>query len=448
MEAIVIIFISALISLFLGILKKPTLVMVVSIAGLAIGAIVQNYEWYFLNEKYQLLDFNDSNIQFLNLAVTLTGIIILSGYKHFMDEPATIGDFSALMLFSLSGGLCLIGFKDLFMFFLGLEILSIPLYVLAGSKKKSASSSEAALKYFYLGSFATALLLFGIALVYGTVGTFNIEKIGFISMLFTDQLPSMFFVGVLFMLAAMLFKVGAFPFHFWVADVYQGSPSVFMTYMSSVVKLIGIYAFYRLFGMMFPGVETFWTTLIVIAIFVSMFIGNLSALNQDTFKRLMAFSSITNGAYALMTVLTYKSGSDALLVYMVGYGFSVVALMTINMLVNDNDDKLSSLSGIGYKNPLIGVVGIVALLSVAGIPPMTGFFGKAMVFYQAFEENMWLVSFALLNSAIGVYIYLKITMTLMKKDDNAAVISLNWSQQLVLSISLLALLFGWTILYF
>jgi NADH-quinone oxidoreductase subunit N len=448
MEAIVIIFISALISLFLGILKKPTLVMVVSIAGLAIGAIVQNYEWYFLNEKYQLLDFNDSNIQFLNLAVTLTGIIILSGYKHFMDEPATIGDFSALMLFSLSGGLCLIGFKDLFMFFLGLEILSIPLYVLAGSKKKSASSSEAALKYFYLGSFATALLLFGIALVYGTVGTFNIEKIGFISMLFTDQLPSMFFVGVLFMLAAMLFKVGAFPFHFWVADVYQGSPSVFMTYMSSVVKLIGIYAFYRLFGMMFPGVETFWTTLIVIAIFVSMFIGNLSALNQDTFKRLMAFSSITNGAYALMTVLTYKSGSDALLVYMVGYGFSVVALMTISMLVNDNDDKLSSLSGIGYKNPLIGVVGIVALLSVAGIPPMTGFFGKAMVFYQAFEENMWLVSFALLNSAIGVYIYLKITMTLMKKDDNAAVISLNWSQQLVLSISLLALLFGWTILYF
>ncbi|MEY3085370.1 MAG: hypothetical protein RL037_1550 [Bacteroidota bacterium] len=422
--------------------------MVVSIAGLAIGAIVQNYEWYFLNEKYQLLDFNDSNIQFLNLAVTLTGIIILSGYKHFMDEPATIGDFSALMLFSLSGGLCLIGFKDLFMFFLGLEILSIPLYVLAGSKKKSASSSEAALKYFYLGSFATALLLFGIALVYGTVGTFNIEKIGFISMLFTDQLPSMFFVGVLFMLAAMLFKVGAFPFHFWVADVYQGSPSVFMTYMSSVVKLIGIYAFYRLFGMMFPGVETFWTTLIVIAIFVSMFIGNLSALNQDTFKRLMAFSSITNGAYALMTVLTYKSGSDALLVYMVGYGFSVVALMTINMLVNDNDDKLSSLAGIGYKNPLIGVVGIVALLSVAGIPPMTGFFGKAMVFYQAFEENMWLVSFALLNSAIGVYIYLKITMTLMKKDDNAAVISLNWSQQLVLSISLLALLFGWTILYF
>ena len=448
MEAIVIIFISALISLFLGILKKPTLVMVVSIAGLAIGAIVQNYEWYFLNEKYQLLDFNDSNIQFLNLAVTLTGIIILSGYKHFMDEPATIGDFSALMLFSLSGGLCLIGFKDLFMFFLGLEILSIPLYVLAGSKKKSASSSEAALKYFYLGSFATALLLFGIALVYGTVGTFNIEKIGFISMLFTDQLPSMFFVGVLFMLAAMLFKVGAFPFHFWVADVYQGSPSVFMTYMSSVVKLIGIFAFYRLFGMMFPGVETFWTTLIVIAIFVSMFIGNLSALNQDTFKRLMAFSSITNGAYALMTVLTYKSGSDALLVYMVGYGFSVVALMTINMLVNDNDDKLSSLAGIGYKNPLIGVVGIVALLSVAGIPPMTGFFGKAMVFYQAFEENMWLVSFALLNSAIGVYIYLKITMTLMKKDDNAAVISLNWSQQLVLSISLLALLFGWTILYF
>ena len=447
MEAIVIIFISALISLFLGIMKKPVLVMIVSITGLALGAVIQNYEWYFLNEKYHVLTFNEDNIHFLNLAIALTALIILSGYKHFMEESATIGDFSALMLFSLSGGLCLLGFKDIFMFFLGLEILSIPLYVLAGSKKKSASSSEASLKYFYLGSFATALLLFGIALVYGTVGTFNVEKIGFISILFTEQLPSMFFVGVLFILAAMLFKVGAFPFHFWVADVYQGAPNVFMTYMSSVVKLIGIYAFYRLFGMMFPGIEPFWSTLLVIVIFVSMFIGNLSALNQGTFKRLMAFSSVTHGAYALMTVLTFKNGADALLVYMIGYGFSVVALMTINALANDEEDKLSTLSGVGYKNPLIGIVGIVALFSVAGIPPMTGFFGKTMVFYQAFDEHMWLVLFALANSAIGVYIYLKITMNLLKKDENAVVISISWNQQLVLVASLVALLLGWTILY-
>lgn len=448
MEAIVIIFISALISLFLGIMKKPTMVIFISISGLILGAIAQNYEWYFLSEKYHLLDFNEQNIHFLNLAIVLTAIIILSGYKHFMEESATIGDFSALMMFSLSGGLCLIGFKDLFMFFLGLEILSIPLYVLAGSKKKSASSSEAALKYFYLGSFATALLLFGIALIYGTVGTFDIEKIGFISALFTEQLPSMFFVGILFTLAAMLFKVGAFPFHFWVADVYQGTPSVFMTYMSSVVKLIGVFAFYRLFGMMFPGVESFWSNLIVVAIFISMFIGNLSALNQDKFRRLMAFSSVTNGAYALMTVLTFKSGSEALLVYMIGYGFSVVALMTINSIVNDEDDNLSRLSGAGLKNPLVGLVGIVALLSVAGIPPMSGFFGKAMVFYQAFEQHMWLVFFALLNSAIGVYIYLKITMILMKKDEQALVVTLSWNQQLVLGISLLGLLIGWTIIYF
>jgi NADH-quinone oxidoreductase subunit N len=198
---------------------------------------------------------------------------------------------------------------------------------------------------------------------------------------------------------------------------------------------------------MFPGVETFWSMLIVIAIFISMFIGNLSALNQDTFKRLMAFSSVTNGAYALMAVLTFSSDSEALLVYMIGYSFSVVALMTINSLANNDEDKLVSLSGIGYKNPLIGVVGIVALLSVAGIPPMTGFFGKAMVFYQAFEQHMWLVSFALINSAIGVYIYLKIAMTLLKKEENAPIIALNWSQQIVLSVSLLALLFGWTIIY-
>ena len=447
MEAIIIIFLTGIIALFLGILKQPKLTTISSILGLVAAGIVQYFPLDILSDKYNLLIFGDAGNAFVVLGLVITGLIILTGDKGFQEDKSHVGDYHALLLFSLSGGIVLVGFQDIFMFFLGLEILSIPLYVLAGAKRQSKESSEAAVKYFFMGAFATCLLLFGVALVYGSTQSFELERI----LEFTAKNPvgPMFYVGLLFVLASFLFKVGAAPFHFWVPDVYQGSPTVFMGYMSSVVKLVGVFAFVKFFQIAFVNQKEFWTILIAVLITVSMFVGNLSALVQTKFKRLLAYSSITNGSYALMSILYPGSIQDSSLwIFMVGYGLSVVALITISMIVNDDSDEISSLKGIGYKNPLIGLVAIVALLSTSGIPPFTGFYGKLMIFSSVWTNYPWLILLALINSAIGVYIYLKLIMTILSKEnsDTTSKLSINILQQVVLITSLLILTFGWIFL--
>lgn len=449
MESVLIVFLSGIFALFFGIAKKPLLVTISSLIGLLLAGIIQCQDITFLAEKYHLIEFTKENQHFFYLSLVLAGLILLSGQSVFKNDESTIGDLTGLMLFSLSGGLILLGFKDLFMFFLGLEILSIPLYVMAGSNRKSGESSEAALKYFYMGSFATAIFLFGIAMIYGTTASFDLAEISSgVSILMQNQLlPSMFYVGTLMVLVSMLFKVGAFPFHFWVADVYQGTPSVFMSYMSSAVKLFGLYAFYRLFSDIFVSLDDFWGFLLVVAIGFSMLIGNISALVQTKFKRLMAYSSISNGAYALLAILALDN-STGLFIYMLAYGVSVVALMTINETVNNEEDELSNWNGAG-RNVLIGIAGTLSLLSVAGIPPLTGFFGKFMLFSDAFTDYKWLILLAVINSVIGVFIYLRIILGLLnlKGDHSTTSVQLPMTKSIVLVVCSLVLLFGWLSLY-
>jgi NADH-quinone oxidoreductase subunit N len=447
MEAIIILFLTGIIALFLGILNQPKLTTVFSLIGLATAGFVHYFPLDILSDKYNILKFGDAGNAFVVLAIVITGFIILTGDRGFQEDKTHIGDYHALLLFSLSGGIILLGFQDIFMFFLGLEILSIPLYVLAGAKRQSKESSEAAVKYFFMGAFATCLLLFGVALIYGSTQTFELERI----LEFTAKNPirPMFYVGLLFILASFLFKVGAAPFHFWVPDVYQGSPTVFMGYMSSVVKLVGVFAFIKFFHIAFVNVHEFWTILIAVLIAVSMFIGNLSALVQTKFKRLLAYSSITNGSYALMAILYPGSVQDSSLwIFMVGYGLSVVTLITISTIVNDENDDISSLKGIGYKNPLIGLAAIIALLSTSGIPPFTGFYGKLMIFSSVWTNYPWLIILALINSAIGVYIYLKLIMTILSKEnsDTTPKLSITILHQIVLIACILILTFGWIFL--
>ncbi|MFM7661977.1 MAG: NADH-quinone oxidoreductase subunit N [Bacteroidota bacterium] len=216
MEAIIFLFLTGIIALFLGIFKQPKLTTVSSILGIVAAGLVQYLPLNILSDKYNILEFGDAGNAFVILALIITALIILTGDKGFQEDKSHVGDYHALLLFSLSGGIILIGFKDIFMFFLGLEILSIPLYVLAGAKRQSKESSEAAVKYFFMGAFATCLLLFGVALVYGSTQSFELEKIWETA---KNPVGPMFYVGLLFILASFLFKVGAAPFHFWVPDV-------------------------------------------------------------------------------------------------------------------------------------------------------------------------------------------------------------------------------------
>ncbi len=446
MEAIIVLFTTGLISMFLGAFNKPKLVVLLAVLGLGFAAYVQHFPLNFLPDKYNLLSFEGNGNAFVGLALFLTAMVILAGYSYFKADEGHTGDFVSLLLFSVSGAVILVGFKDMFMFFLGVEILSIPLYVLVGSKKKNALSSEAAIKYFFTGAFATSLMLFGIALIYGASGSFKLDEIYF-GLQIAGYSP-MLYVGVTMLLASILFKVGAFPFHFWVADVYEGSPNIFMGYMASVVKLVMSFAFVKLFTGVFEGISPFWTGILAVSIVVSMFIGNLSALRQTKFKRLMAFSSITNSAYVLMAVLSNDpSNIKAIYVFLLGYGASVVAMVVISLMLDDESDELANYKGIGYKNPIVGIVATIALLSMAGIPPLTGFIGKVMLFSSVYENYLWLVGLALLNSAIGVYFYVRMIMNMLSKDETEVkTLSVDWLQYSVLIICGVVIAGGWSII--
>jgi NADH-quinone oxidoreductase subunit N len=254
MDALIIIFITGLLTMFVSMTKKNLLVLGISVIGLltAIVLLVTQLPAPRVFFNYEGLLFDRISIQYAVLACTFALLLILGGYSYLAKESDHTGEYISLMLFSLVGALCMLSYTDLFMFFLGLEIMSLPIYVLAGSKKQSLLSTEASIKYFFTGAFATGVFLFGTAWVYGATGTFNLAEMESIISSGQDK-SGLLSVGILMMLASFLFKVGAAPFHFWSPDVYSGSPNVVTGFMASIVKMAGLLAFMKLFTFTFNG---------------------------------------------------------------------------------------------------------------------------------------------------------------------------------------------------
>jgi NADH-quinone oxidoreductase subunit N len=445
MDSIIIIFLSAIIGLFAGISAKPMRSLLISLIGLVSAAILFLFHGQYESPliKYDILNFGKDEVKFALLCIGLTFTILIAGFEKVRKQISHSADIMSLLLFSLCGALILIGFSDLSMFFLGLEILSIPLYVLAGSNKENLNSVEASVKYFFTGSFFTCFLLLGIALIYGATGTFDLAQM---QQLIIDGSYSkaMLFVGVFLIAASMLFKVGAVPFHFWGPDVYQGSPDNITAFMASVVKIAILFTFYKFFSTIFSSLFNFWSGLVYIAIVLSLFIGYLAALNQEYYKRIIAYSSITHSAFALFALLNIKNGAASdLFIFTVGYGFSVVALITVSMAGLNEEDKISNLKGIGRKYPIVGVLFVFALLSLTGIPPFTGFFGKTLLFYNVFTAYPLLVLFGLISTAIGGYFYLKLIFTSFSADASQNLTALKPTHQLVLLLCGAFILGGW-----
>lgn len=424
MDALIVVFASGLISLFAAFAKKPGIVVSTALLGLlaGIGLMINNLatgKALFELVKYEGLQFDVVALVF-SIAICLLAFLIVGiGYERFKENPNHTGDYIALLIFSTTGAMILTAFTDMFMFFLGLEILSIPIYVMAGSNKTDVRSTEAALKYFLMGSFATGVFLFGLAWIYGATGTFKITEIA-MKLTESEGMNSMALVGILFILVSFIFKIGAAPFHFWGPDVYQGAPHAVTGFMASVVKVAAFISLFKIFGGAFGvGVyHDFYMDIFMVVIIASMFIGNLSALRQVSLKRMMAYSSITHVGYTLIILFGASHFVENLLVYMLGYGLSIIGVVSVGMLVNDADDRIDALRGLAKRNPYIAVVGIVSILSLAGIPFTVGFFGKYMVFVDAWKNmNYWLVIIALINSAISIYYYLRVIMAMVAKSD-------------------------------
>ncbi len=455
MIALIVIFISGLLSLFLAFAKKPWLVLLTASAGLIAGGISLFTQYYYQYDfiHYEGLKFDGFAVAFGLIAILFTLLIVLTGYSSFKDKPQHTGDYIALLLFSLTGALSMLAFTDMFMFFLGLEILSIPIYVMAGSNKDDIRSSEASLKYFMTGAFATGVLLFGIAWVYGGTASFKLDEIAAFINNTEGTHSSMIYVGLLMILSAFLFKVGAAPFHFWSPDVYDGSPHIVTGFMAAVVKLGAFGAFMKIFSITFGGLHDFWAPALSVLAILTMFVGNLSALKQIRFKRLLAYSSITHVGYALLTIIVQSPDSAFnLWAYIFSYGFSTIGLITVAIIIHDEEDRIEAFRGLVRRNPFTGFVAILGLLSLAGVPPLMGFFGKFLVFSEAITQYPWLVAIAIINSGIGIFYYLRMVILVLQKEDEDKPKTPKHKvpvlQMIVLAICALALLFGGNMLIF
>jgi len=376
----------------------------------------------------------DNMIAFDKPALAFSGIILATAFFWFIiandyfEEDATVTDHFSLVLFSLVGALMLTAFKNMCTLFLGIEILSIPMYVLAASKKGDIKSNEAGFKYLIMGSFASAVLLFGIALIYGASGSFDLMQIRAYISASAGSMPGFFYVGVVFMLVAMCFKVSAAPFHFWAPDVYEGSPTLITALMSTIVKTAAFAAILRLFMVGFGNVSEVWTGILSVVVALSLVIANFTAAVQTNVKRILAYSSISHAAFMLMVVLANIRGNmsiDALLYYSLAYSVgSITAFGIIYYVTRDGNENIEAFNGLAKRNPMLALCMTVAMLSLAGIPVTAGFFAKYFIFVAMIGTSYkWLLILAILTSAIGVYYYLKVVIAMYFKSpsDQSAV---------------------------
>ena len=423
MLAITILFVTALAVLFLGVFNQRGLLNYVALAGLAAAFIaVCPFCTDFLGEtavfgRYSaMISFDPFAKAFSAIAILATFFVVCLSVFGFRNLVHTLGDQLGLILLSLCGVLCMVSFQNMTMLFIGIEILSIPLYVLAGSRRDDTSSNEAALKYFLLGAFATGIFLFGTALIYGATGSFTTTIIA-------EKLASgaessyLALIGMALIAIGMSFKISAAPFHFWAPDVYEGSPNLVTTYMATVVKVAGLAAIFKLFSTAFLPFIGQWAPVFAILSALSMTVGNFTAIFQTNFKRMMAYSGISHAGYMLMAVVSadVPESVGALLLYLGSYVVATLIAFAVYMAVSEQQDDnqtFTAFDGLGDRKPMLAASMAFAMLTLAGIPPLAGFFGKYFIFTAAFQKYPWLVLVAVINSAVSIYYYFKVIISM------------------------------------
>ena len=449
MKGLLIISALGIIAMLAEIFKFKKLLLPIVLLGIVAAYAFNFMEW----NTSMSISYFDNMIAFDKMGIAFSGIILATAFFWFIlandyfEEDSNTVDHFALVLFALVGALMLTSFKNMTTLFLGIEIMSIPLYVLAASKKKDLKSNEAGFKYLIMGSFASAFLLFGIALVYGATGSFDIMQIRTYISANSQSLPLFFNVGIVMLLVAMCFKVSAAPFHFWAPDVYEGSPTLITALMSTVVKTAAFAAFLRLFMVGFAGVSEMWTGILAVVVALSLIIANFSAAMQNSVKRMLAFSSISHAAFMLMIILANVRSNlsvNALIYYSLAYSFgSIAAFGIVYNVTRNGNPNTDAFNGLAKRNPAMAFCMAVAMLSLAGIPITSGFFAKYFVFTAMITTPYkWLLILAVITSAVGAYYYLKVIIAMYFKTQAAETetIQVEKSQTLVIVLTTLVTL--------
>jgi len=446
MYPILVLSVTGLVTLFLGFLKSKKILLPASLLFVAIAFLSNFIDWnvpglYF----YDMLEASNLSILFGSI-ILLAAFLVMAFSKGFLDdEHAHPAEYFAILQFSLVGAIMMTNFQNLIMLFVGVEILSVSMYILTGSDKRNIRGNEAALKYFLMGSFATGIMLFGMAMLYGANYTFNISDArNLLLQPVTDVRPVFLYVGVTFLLIGLLFKVSAAPFHFWTPDVYEGAPTIFTTFMSTVVKTAGFAAIYRILEVSFSPLYNFWWVMIVTVAILSLFISNITAVSQQSFKRMLAFSSISHAGYMLLAIvgLNNKSG-DSILFYSLAYVLATVSAFGVLMIVSKDwlvdgrpNENIAVLNGLSKKSPFLAAVLAISMLSLAGIPLTAGFWGKFYVFADAASRgHIWVLVIAIMMSAVGIYYYFKPIIAAYMKEGEGENIRLSAFYKIILGLT-------------
>lgn len=362
---------------------------------------------------------NKFSVTFSSLFIVLTLFLVALSHNFYENHQSKLSDYIAIKIFLLAGAVAMVSFGNLAMFFLGIEVLSISLYVLAASSRMNIKSNEAGMKYFLMGSFASGIILFGICLIYGAMGSFDIVEISEMSQ--SAELPIWFPIGIVLVTIGMLFKIAAVPFHFWAPDVYEGSPALTTALMSTLAKVVAIATLYKLLASLHADINYSFQIVVVVVSIASMTVGNIMALRQANVKRMLAFSGISHAGFMLMTLLSLSTSAGSLLYYASAYSLAGIAAFSVILYVckNRENEDIVNFHGLGKTNPLLAAILTGSLLSMAGIPIFAGFFAKLVLFSQTIQAGyLIVVIFAVINSIISVGYYFKLILAMYTKEPN------------------------------
>ncbi|MBC8034276.1 MAG: NADH-quinone oxidoreductase subunit N [Chitinophagaceae bacterium] len=446
MNAIILSAIWGVAMMFSGIfLTKGEAIRAAAILGLVVLLGVNIAELYgyrlFNIDTRGMLSFNSFSLVFNAVLFGCTLIYFLLSSKDILKVGTNKAEYFSLIFFVLSGVSIASSFNTLLMLFLGIEIISIPLYILTGSDRKNLKSNEAALKYFLMGSFSTGIMVMGIALIYGARGSFDIAGM---NTAMQQGLNPLLLSGLLLLLISMAFKVSAAPFHFWTPDVYDGAPTVFTSFMATIVKAGVFVAFLRLFDGAYGSMSDKWKLVVVIIIAATLLIGNITAVFQQSVKRMLAYSSIAQAGFMFFALFSYNDLSkEGLLLYSAAYCLATTGIFAI--LIKMKDYTFDGFNGMGKSNPLLAATNTIFLLSLAGIPLTAGFTAKFYMLSSAIKTGTygWLVILAVLCAAVSVYYYFRVIQSMYFKEGDSQRIEVSSSFRLgLVVISAIIILLG------
>ena len=414
-----------------------------SLAGLAVAGLSTVTMWMNYGTSAAAGDFNgmivldELRLSFTLIFLFVSALTILISMVWVENERLPAGEFHALLMFATAGMMLMASGNDLVIIFLGLEILSIATYVMCGFRRTDLRSNESSLKYFILGSFSSAFLLYGIALVYGGTGTTNISQIGLMMTSGPDaaRYPALLYAGAAMMIVGFGFKIATAPFHIWTPDVYEGAPTPVTAFMAAGPKAAGFASFLRVFIFGFPfiaaagtSVNSVWVGALAVMAILTMSVGNIVAIVQNNVKRMLAYSSIAHAGYALVgfvaagatTGAERDSALAAVAFYMLTYAVMNLGAFAIVTLISRNNDRRTEVedyNGIGFRAPALAFTLSLFLLSLLGLPLTAGFMGKVMVFNAAIKAGFYvLVVIAVLNTAISAYYYLRLIIVMFFRE--------------------------------